>query len=204
MKADDIFIHPQALVETEEIGPGTRVWAFTHVMVGVRLGARVNVGGHCFLESGVVVGDGVTIKNGNQIWEGVTLGDGAFVGPAVTFTNDRYPRSARLEGSRAPVGAPAGATCRYERKERWLEPTVIGIGASLGAGSVLLPGITIGDYATVAAGALVTRDVPPHTLVRGAPARSAGRVCFCGRPCRDASIIDACQTSGQCREEDAP
>jgi acetyltransferase-like isoleucine patch superfamily enzyme len=194
---DDIFIHPRALVETETIGPGTRVWAFTHVMAGVTLGARVNVGGHCFLEAGVVVGEGVTIKNGNQIWEGVTLEDGVFVGPSVTFTNDRYPRSPRLE-------SPAGVAGRYRRKVDWLEPTRVKTGASLGAGSILLPGITIGEYATVAAGAVVTGDVPPHTLVRGTPARSAGFVCFCGQPCADVTTVDTCRESGHCRKEKAP
>ncbi len=90
---DDVFIHPASIVETEQIGRGTRIWAFTHVMQGISIGADCNIGEHCFIESGVVIGNNVTIKNGNMLWDGVTLEDGVFVGPNVSFTNDLYPRS---------------------------------------------------------------------------------------------------------------
>ena len=166
----DVFIHPAAIVESKDIGGGTRIWAYAHVMAGARVGRNCNVGDHCFIESGAVVGNNVTIKNGSLIWEGVTIEDGVFVGPNVLFTNDLYPRSQRLPQAQG----------RYRDKKSWLLPTVVKCGASLSAGAVLLPGVTIGEYAAVAAGAVVTRDVPSHALVKGSPARASGWVCECG------------------------
>lgn len=149
----DVFVHPTALVETDDIGEGTRVWAYAHLMVGAQVGKHCNIGDLCFIESGSRIGDGVTLKNGNMVWEGVTLEDGVFVGPHAFFTNDRYPRSARLREAQT------------EHNDRsWLVPTYVGRGASLGAGAVILPGVTIGEYAMVGAGAVVTRDVPAHAL----------------------------------------
>ncbi|NLG49694.1 MAG: N-acetyltransferase [Chloroflexi bacterium] len=165
-----VFAHPTALVETEQIGRGTRVWAFAHIMRGASIGENCNIGDHCFVEAGARIGNNVTIKNGNMIWEGVTLEDGVFVGPSVHFTNDLYPRSARMPEARS----------RYEDKS-WLLPTTIRKGASLGAGSAILPGIIIGEYSMIGAGATVTRDVPPHAIVIGTPARVAGWVCACGQ-----------------------
>jgi acetyltransferase-like isoleucine patch superfamily enzyme len=141
-------------------------------MAGATVGRNCNIGSHCFVETGASVGDNATIKNGNAIWEGVTIGDGVFVGPSVTFTNDRYPRSARL--------AEAGP--RHARTAGWLEETFVERGATLGAGSILLPGIRIGEFAMVAAGALVTAEVPANALVVGSPAEIRGWVCVCGRP----------------------
>jgi len=166
---DGVFIHPSAIVETQEIGRGTRIWAFVHVMEGVSLGANCNIGDHCFLESGAVIGDGVTVKNGNMIWDGVTLEEGVFVGPHVFFTNDLYPRSRRLPE----------AESRYGGRE-WLLPTLVRRGASLGAGAVILAGVTVGEFAMVGAGAVVGKDVPAHALVIGNPARILGWVCQCG------------------------
>ena len=166
-----VFIHSTALVETGRIGEGTRIWAFTHVMPEVSIGANCNIGDHCFIESGVTVGSQVTIKNGNMLWEGVHLEEGVFLGPRVTFTNDLYPRSPRLPQARK----------RY-RDKGWLRPTVIGQGASVGAGAVILGGVTLGEFCMVGAGATVTRNVPPHALVIGAPARLRGWVCQCGLP----------------------
>jgi UDP-2-acetamido-3-amino-2,3-dideoxy-glucuronate N-acetyltransferase len=163
------FIHPTALVETKQIGPGTRIWAFSHVLAGASIGANCNIGDHCFIESNVAIGDDVTIKNGNAIWEGVQLEDGVFVGPSVVFTNDLRPRSPRL----------ADAAPRYADQD-WLVPTLVRRGATLGAGAVILAGITVGEYAFVAAGAVVTHDVAPHALVVGIPARAGGWVCRCG------------------------
>ena len=164
-----VYIHPQALVETEMIGPGTRIWAFTHVSEGAVVGANCNVGSHCYLESGVIVGDGVTIKNGNYVWTGVTICDGAFIGPQVVFTNDLHPRSPRLPH----------AASRYS-SQAWLSPTMVGEGASIGAGAVILAGISLNKFCMVAAGAIVTKTVPAHALVIGLPARVAGWVCCCG------------------------
>jgi UDP-2-acetamido-3-amino-2,3-dideoxy-glucuronate N-acetyltransferase len=164
------YIHPTALAESREIGAGTRVWAFTHILEGARVGGNCNIGDHCFIESGAVVGDNVTLKNGNMVWEGVHLADGVFVGPNVLFTNDLHPRSPRLPQAQA----------RYTEKGKWLVPTRIERGAALGAGAVILAGVTVGEYATVGAGAVVTRTVPPHALVVGNPARQIGWVCRCG------------------------
>ena len=104
--------HPAALVETDDIGAGTRVWAFAHVMRGARVGSNCNVGDHAFVEAGAVVGNNVTLKNNVCVWAGVTLEDDVFVGPNATFTNDRYPRSPRMPE----------AAARYETPERWLSP----------------------------------------------------------------------------------
>jgi acetyltransferase-like isoleucine patch superfamily enzyme len=165
------YIDPDSKVEAPNIGEGTRIWAFTHVMKGASIGRSCNIGEHCFLESGVVVGDNVTVKNGNMLWDGVTLKDGVFVGPQVLFTNDLRPRSPRL----------AQAKRRYSDRQ-WLKTTLVEEGASLGAGAILLAGVRIGRFAMVAAGAIVTRDVPAYTLVIGSPARHARWVCECGAP----------------------
>lgn len=162
-------MHPTSYVETTEIGEGTRIWAFTHVMDDVRIGMNCNIGEHCFLETGCVLGDNVTVKNGSMIWEGVTIQDGVFVGPGVTFTNDLHPRSPRLNHV-------AG---RYSTGN-WLVPTLVEEGATLGAGAVILAGAAIGRYAMVGAGAVVTHPVLPHQLVAGNPARPRGWVCICG------------------------
>jgi len=164
-------IHPTALAESREIGAGTRVWAFTHILPGARVGQDCNIGDHCFIESGAVVGDNVTLKNGNMVWEGVRLADGVFVGPNVFFTNDRHPRSPRLPQARQ----------RYAKKGNWLVSTTIERGAALGAGAIILAGVNVGEFATVGAGAVVTKPVPAHALVVGNPARQVGWVCHCGR-----------------------
>ena len=164
-----VYSHPTAQVDTDQIGAGTRIWAFAHVMKGASVGRNCNIGGHCFIEAGASVGNNVTIKNGNSIWEGVTLEDGVFVGPRVFFTNDLRPRSPRLPQVRE----------RYSNRA-WLVPTFVRTGASIGAGAILMAGRTIGEYSMIAAGALVTKDVPPYALVLGSPARIAGWVCQCG------------------------
>ncbi|NLD73933.1 MAG: N-acetyltransferase [Chloroflexi bacterium] len=167
--SDHGYRHPTALVESEDIGPGTRIWAYAHVMADVHVGANCNIGDHCFVEAGAHVGDNVTIKNGNMIWEGVTLEDGVFVGPHAFFVNDLYPRSPRLPEARG----------RYTDRT-WLVPTLVRRGASLGAGAIILAGNPIGAFAMVGAGAVVTRPVPEHGLVIGNPARLVGWVCQCG------------------------
>ena len=165
----DVFIHPTALVETADIGEGTRIWAFTHIAPQVHIGSCCNIGEHCYIETGATIGKAVTIKNGNQIWRGVTLEDGVFVGPGVVFTNDLYPRSPRLPAAQA----------RYQH-EAWLVTTRVARGASLGAGSILLAGKTIGEYAMVGAGTVVTKSIPAYALVLGNPMRIYGWVCQCG------------------------
>ena len=159
MNKSGFFAHPKSLVETLDIGQGTRIWAFTHVMQGVRLGTNCNVGEHCYIESGVVVGNDVIIKNGVALWEGVVVEDRAFLGPNCVFTNDLFPRS--------KVITERLRTCVRE-------------GASIGANATLLCGIEIGRYSLVGAGSVVTRNVPDFALVAGNPARIRAYVCRCG------------------------
>jgi UDP-2-acetamido-3-amino-2,3-dideoxy-glucuronate N-acetyltransferase len=180
-----VFVHSTAIVEATEIGDGTHIWAYTHVMRDVPIGGNCNIGEHCFIESGATIGNQVTIKNGNMIWEGVHLEDGVFVGPLVVFTNDLYPRSPRLPQMRN----------RYADRG-WLKPTVIKRGASLGAGSVILAGITIGEFCMVGAGAIVNKTLPPHALVVGSPARVRGWVCECGQRLVFSDEAAACATCG--------
>ena len=146
-----MFIHPSSDVPSKQIGEGTRVWQYVVILPGAVIGRDGNICSHCFIENQVVVGDRVTVKCGVQLWDGVTLEDDVFVGPNATFTNDREPRSRN-----------ASAT---------LLPTLVKKGASIGANATILPGLTIGEGAMVGAGAVVTKDVPPRTLVVGNPAR---------------------------------
>lgn len=146
------LVHSHALVESDRIGERTRIWAFVHILPGARIGSDCNICDHVFIENDVHVGDRVTIKSGVQLWDGVRLADDVFVGPNATFTNDLMPRS------RNPDFVP-------------LE-TNVEAGASIGANATILPGLTIGARSMVAAGAVVTRNVPPDTLVAGNPARA--------------------------------
>ena len=177
-----VFIHPAAICESHEIGEGTRVWAFAHVMAGAIVGRHCNVCDHAFIEGGARLGDRVTVKNNAMIWEGVTVEDDVFIGPGVILTNDRYPRSPRM----------FEVAARYGRKENWLTPAHIRRGASIGAGAIIVCGITVGRFAGVGAGAVVTADVPDHRLVYGNPARPAGWLCTCGRPLDDSLTCTGC------------
>jgi len=178
-----VSYHATALCESDQIGSGTRVWAYTHVMSGARVGADCNICDHVFIESGAVVGNRVTIKNRAVVFDGVTLEDDVFVGPAVVFTNDREPRSPRMPE----------AACRYTGRSQWLQPTHVERGAAIGAGAVILCGVRIGTFATVGAGSVVTHDVPAHSLVMGQPARPAGWVCVCGSVLNDALKCTQCE-----------
>jgi acetyltransferase-like isoleucine patch superfamily enzyme/dTDP-4-dehydrorhamnose 3,5-epimerase-like enzyme len=150
------FFHPQSLCESANIGNGTRVWAFAHILPKAVIGQDCNICDHVFIENDVVVGDRVTVKCGVQLWDGVRVENDVFIGPNATFTNDKFPRS------RA-----------YQEK---LPTTVVETGASIGANATILPGITIGMRAMVGAGAVVTRSVPPRAVVMGNPARITGYV----------------------------
>jgi acetyltransferase-like isoleucine patch superfamily enzyme len=156
MDHSPIFIHDQADVRTRFIGEGTRIWQFAVVAEGARIGRHCNINCHTFIEGRVLVGDNVTIKSGVFLWDGLVLEDDVFIGPHVTFTNDKYPRSGKH---------PAA-----------FQQTLLQKGCSLGAGSIILGGLVVGAYAMVAAGSVVTRDVPSHALVMGSPARVCGWV----------------------------
>jgi acetyltransferase-like isoleucine patch superfamily enzyme len=150
------FIHDKALCESENIGGGTRVWAFAHILPGARIGEDCNICDGVFVENNVVIGDRVTIKCGVQVWDEVTIENDVFIGPNATFTNDLFPRS-RV----------------YPEK---FAKTVIREGASIGANATILAGNEIGAHAMVGAGAVVTRSVPPNAIVVGNPARIMGYV----------------------------
>ncbi len=173
--ADLFFVHPHALCDSKKIGQGTKIWAFTHVMPDVRIGNDCNVGENVFIESGAQVGHRVTIKNQVLIWEGVLIEDDVFIGPGVIFTNDRYPRSPRIK--KIPE-----IDARYKKKNNWLEKTKVCTGASIGSGALIMPGLTIGPYAMIGGGAVVTKNVKPHALILGNPGRASGFVCYCGNP----------------------
>jgi UDP-2-acetamido-3-amino-2,3-dideoxy-glucuronate N-acetyltransferase len=148
------FIHPLADVHTTDIGENTRIWQFVVVLRGARIGESANICSHCFIEGDVRVGDRVTIKSGVQLWNGLEIGNDVFIGPNATFTNDLLPRSGN--------------------REFQLLRTRIEDGASIGAGAVILPGLRIGRGSMVAAGAVVTKDVPDGALVKGNPAVLCG------------------------------
>lgn len=150
------FKHSTAIVESENIGKGTRIWAFSHILPKAVIGEECNICDHTFVENDVVIGNKVTIKCGVQIWDGVTIEDNAFIGPNATFTNDPFPRS-------------------KQHPEQFAK-TVVRKGASVGANATILPGIVIGMNAMVGAGAVVTTDVPPNAIVMGNPARITGYV----------------------------
>lgn len=150
------FIHPLSDCQSPHIGGGTRVWQFCVILPEARIGRHCNICASVLIENKVVVGDHTTIKSGVQLWDGITLGHHVLVGPNVTFTNDRIPRSQN------PDFVPV--------------PTVVDDGASIGAGSTIVAGIHIGQYALIGAGSVVTKDVPPFTVWYGNPARQQGYI----------------------------
>lgn len=144
-------IHSMADVQSNQIGAGTTIWQFCVVLPEAKLGEDCNVCSHCLIENDVIVGNRVTIKCGVQLWDGLRVEDDVFIGPNVTFTNDRHPRSKQYPDS--------------------FSQTIIRKGASIGANATILPGIEIGEGAMVGAGAVVTKDVAPSVTVVGNPAK---------------------------------
>lgn len=159
------YVHPTAVVEkTARIGESTKVWHFAHVREKAEIGRECVLGHSVYVGRGVKIGNHVKLENRANVYQGVTIEDNVFVGPHVTFTNDPYPRSLSTDWK--------------------LVPTLVKQGASVGAGAVILCGVTIGEHAMIGAGSIVTKDVPPQALMYGNPATIRGFVCRCGKKLR--------------------
>lgn len=147
----DTNIHPSADVQSKSIGDGTKIWQFVIVLPDAIIGKNCNINSHCFIENDVIIGNNVTIKCGVYVWNGIRINDNAFIGPNVTFINDKYPRS-------------------QVYPSQYLT-TFIEENASIGAGSIIIGGLTIGKNAMIGAGSLVTKNIPPNQLWMGSPAK---------------------------------
>ena len=159
----EVFVHPQGLCESSQVGKGTRIWAFAHVMKNAVVGEGCNICGGAFIESGAILGDGVTVKNNVLVWDKVTVEDRVFLGPNAVFTNDMNPRAA------------------FKKDPDEFLTTKVRVGSSIGANATIVCGVEIGKRAFVGAGSVVIHDVPDHALVVGNPARQIGWMCVCGK-----------------------
>ncbi len=152
----NVYIHPYSDVQSIQIGFGTRIWQYVVILPGASIGDDCNICSHVLIENEVQIGNRVTVKSGVQIWDGIRISDGVFIGPNVSFSNDKFPRSG-------------------QHLAKYMQ-TIVGEGASIGAGAVILPGITIGAKSMIGAGAVVTRSVPDNSIVVGNPAKVVGFV----------------------------
>ncbi len=165
---DYCYVHESAYIDDGAvIGRGTKIWHFCHVMSGAEIGENCSLGQNVFVARNVRIGNNVKIQNNVSVYEGVILEDDVFCGPSMVFTNVKTPRSAYPRNTSADYAA-----------------TLVKRGASIGANATIVCGVTIGEWSFVAAGALVSSNVPPYALVAGVPARVVGRVCECGEPLR--------------------
>jgi UDP-2-acetamido-3-amino-2,3-dideoxy-glucuronate N-acetyltransferase len=178
------YAHPTAVIDPDcEIGEGTKIWHFSHVMAGAKLGRRCNLGQNVVISPGVKIGDNVKIQNNVSVYTGVELEDDVFCGPSMVFTNVINPRS------------------HIVRKDEF-KKTVVKKGASMGAHSTIVCGVTLGRYSFVGAGAVVTHDVPDHALVAGVPATQRGWICYCGVrlvPVNEHYFCEACSRKYEVR-----
>jgi acetyltransferase-like isoleucine patch superfamily enzyme len=150
------MIDPLAQVKSKDIGEGTTIWQFAVIMEQAKIGDNCNINCHTFIENDVVIGNNVTVKSGVYLWDGIVVENNVFIGPNATFTNDKYPRSKKYPSA--------------------FQKTRLEQGCSIGANATILGGITIGRYAIVGAGSVVTKDVPAYALVRGNPAKVVARL----------------------------
>lgn len=171
----DFFVHSNAICESTNIGAGTKIWSFSHVMPGAEIGKDCNIGENVFIENKVKIGNGCTLKNGVAVWDHIEIEDHVFVGPNATFTNDLRPRAFFRGNLYIPT------------------KTVVGRGASIGANATIVCGVKIGEFAMIGSGAVVTRDVPPHSIMVGNPAKIIGRACICGNKL---NVDDFCNSCG--------
>jgi len=171
------MIHPLSDVQTQNVGENTNIWQFCVVLKNAKIGNNCNINAGVLIENDVIIGNNATIKSGVQIWDGITLEDNVFIGPNVTFTNDFLPRSKQYPND--------------------FLKTLIKKGASLGANSTIVGGITIGEYAMVGAGSVVTKDVGTQELWYGNPAQGKGFVCKCGQKCDESLICNECKGKEQ-------
>jgi len=173
------FKHDTAIVEGDDIGEGTRIWHFAHVRKTAKIGKNCNIGKGAYIDTDVVLGDNVKVQNFVSVYKGVVIADDVFLGPAMTFTNDLYPRA-------------------FQWSDEDLVTTNVGKGVSIGANATIICGIKLGEYAMVGAGSVVTKDVPSFGLMLGNPAKLKGYVCYCGRPLKkieketNSSIVYCC------------
>ena len=166
------MIHSLAEVHSKDIGEGTSIWQFCVVLEKAKIGDNCNINALCLIENDVLIGNNVTIKSGVQLWAGITVENDVFIGPNVTFTNDLLPRS--------------------KQYPEFFQNTVIKHGASLGANSTIIGGVSVGEFAMVGAGSVITKDIGTQELWYGNPASFQGYVCNCGQK------LDSSLTCIQC------
>jgi UDP-2-acetamido-3-amino-2,3-dideoxy-glucuronate N-acetyltransferase len=163
------YAHPTAIVESEIIGEGTKIWHFAHVRQGSKIGRNCSIGKSVYIDIGAEIGSNVKIQNFVSVYKGVIIEDDVFVGPSATFTNDLYPRA-------------------FIWNEEHISATRICRGASIGANATLVCGITVGEYAMIGAGSVVAKDVPPFALMLGNPGQQRGYVCYCGQRLKEDAV----------------